>query len=205
MNKLESSNAGSRGAASPRSTVCVFCGSSHGADPVHTEAARSFGGGLARAGFDLVFGGGGVGLMGEVAVAVTGNGGHVTGVIPGFLRHLEPPLRISTELVVTETMADRKTRMFAGSDAFAVLPGGLGTLDEFSEVLTAAQLRLMKKPIVLVNVKNYWAPLVDLIEHFVAEGFAGAGVMELFQLAPSVEDAIRILMDRRDRARAPAG
>jgi uncharacterized protein (TIGR00730 family) len=187
-----------------RATVCVFCGSSHGADPVHTEAARRFGAGLAKAGFDLVFGGGDIGLMGEVARAVHYNGGHVLGIIPGFLRHLEPPMRISTKTVITESMAERKTRMFAASDFFAVLPGGLGTLDEFSEVLTAAQLRLMTKPIVLVNVKGYWTPLVELIGHFVAEGFAGAGVTELFQLAPDVDDAIRMLIDHREKAVAAA-
>jgi uncharacterized protein (TIGR00730 family) len=175
-----------------RPSICVFCGSSHGADPVYTEAAREFGTRMVEAGFDLVFGGGGVGLMGEVAMSVSRAGGGILGIIPTFLRHVEPPLRVASEIVITDSMNERKAKMFAAADGFAVLPGGLGTLDEFAEAFTAAQLRLHAKPIVLVNVKNYFAPLVKLIEHFVAEGFAGAHVTQLYHLAPTVDDAIAI-------------
>jgi len=175
-----------------RPAICVFCGSSHGADPAYTEAARRFGTLMVKEGFDLVFGGGGVGLMGEVALAVSKAGGKILGIIPSFLRHIEPPLNVSSEIVITESMNERKARMFAAADGFAVLPGGLGTLDEFAEAFTGAQLRLHAKPIVLVNVKDYFTPLVALIDHFVAEGFAGAGVKQLYQLAPTPEDAIRI-------------
>lgn len=183
-----------------RPTICVFCGSSHGANPVHTETAREFGTQMVEAGFDLVFGGGGVGLMGEVAMSVSRAGGRILGIIPKFLRHVEPPLRIASEIVVTDSMNERKARMTAAADGFAVLPGGLGTLDEFAEVLTGAQLRLHSKPIVLVNTRNYFAPLVSLIEHVVAEGFAGAHVTELYHVAPSVEDAIAIFRaDQRAR------
>ncbi|HEX5278473.1 MAG TPA: TIGR00730 family Rossman fold protein [Micropepsaceae bacterium] len=187
-------------------TICVFCGSSHGADPIYTEAARAFGGQMVEAGFDLVFGGGGVGLMGEVALSVNRSGGQILGVIPNFLRHVEPPLRVASQIVVTESMNDRKAKMTAAAGGFAVLPGGLGTLDEFAEVLTGAQLRLHNKPIVLVNIRNYFAPLVALLEHFIAEGFAGAHVAELYHLAPTVEDAIAIFRADRDRrkTRAPA-
>jgi uncharacterized protein (TIGR00730 family) len=87
--------------------------------------------------------------------------------------------------------------MFAACDGFAILPGGLGTLDEFAEAFTAAQLRLHAKPIVLVNVKNYWAPLIKLIDHFVAQGFAGAGVTGLFEVAPTVEDALKLFIEHR--------
>src|SRR5581483_9607294 len=175
-----------------RPTICVFCGSSHGADPVYTEAARRLGTLMVQAGFDLVFGGGGVGLMGEVASSVAKSGGRILGIIPTFLRHVEPPLKISSEIIVTETMNERKARMCAAADGFAVLPGGLGTLDEFAEVFTGAQLRLHSKPIVLINIKNYFAPLVSLIEHFVNEGFAGAHVTEIYHVAPSVEEALAI-------------
>jgi hypothetical protein len=175
-----------------RPTICVFCGSSHGANPVYTEAARRFGTLMVEEGFDLVFGGGGVGLMGETALAVSKAGGKILGIIPSFLRHVEPPLRVASEIVVTESMNERKARMFEAADGFAVLPGGLGTLDEFAEAFTGAQLRLHAKPIVLVNIQNYFAPLVRLIDHFVTEGFAGPGVKDLFQLAPTVEDAIAI-------------
>lgn len=179
--------------ASRRPRICVFCGSSHGADPIFTQTARRFGTALGTRGFDLVFGGGGVGLMGEVADAVHKAGGKVTGIIPSFLRHLEPPLQTSSELVITESMNERKARMFAAADGFAILPGGLGTLDEFAEVLTGAQLRLHAKPIVLVNVKDFYRPLTALIDHFIANGFAGAQVTELFHLAPDVEDALAFL------------
>ena len=179
-------------------TICVFCGSSHGADPIYTEAARAFGRQMVEAGFDLVFGGGGVGLMGEVALSVNRSGGQILGVIPTFLRHVEPPLRVASEIVVTESMNERKAKMTAAAGGFAVLPGGLGTLDEFAEVLTGAQLKLHKKPIVLVNIKNYFAPLVALLEHFIAEGFAGAHVSEIYHVAPTVEDAIAIFKADRD-------
>jgi len=175
-----------------RPTICVFCGSSHGADPVYTEAARQFGKQMVEAGFDLVFGGGGVGLMGEVASSVSKAGGRILGVIPTFLRHVEPPLQIESEIIVTDSMNERKARMCAAADGFAVLPGGLGTLDEFAEVFTGAQLHLHSKPIVLVNIKSYFKPLVALIEHFVNEGFAGAHVTEIYHVAPSVKDAIAI-------------
>ena len=157
-----------------------------------TEAARQFGTRMVEAGFDLVFGGGGVGLMGEVAMSVSRAGGGILGIIPTFLRHVEPPLRVASEIVVTDSMNERKAKMFAASDGFAVLPGGLGTLDEFAEAFTGAQLRLHSKPIVLVNIKNYFAPLVALIDHFVAEGFAGAHVTQLYHLVPTVDDAIAI-------------
>ena len=180
-----------------RQAICVFCGSSHGADPIYTETAREFGSAIAREGFDLVFGGGGVGLMGEVALSVSQGGGKVLGIIPGFLRHLEPPLEVASQIVITDSMNDRKARMFAAADAFAILPGGIGTLDEFAEVLTGAQLRQHAKPIVLINIKDYFAPLRALLDHFVSNGFAGAGINSLFQVAPTVKDAVKIFKDHR--------
>ena len=188
-----------------RPTICVFCGSSHGADPAYTEAARRFGTLMVQEGFDLVFGGGGVGLMGEVALAVSKAGGNILGIIPTFLRHVEPPLQVASQIVVTDSMNERKARMFEAADSFAVLPGGLGTLDEFAEAFTGAQLRLHAKPIVLVNIKNYFDPLLTLINHFVANGFAGAHVTQLIHLAPSVEDAIKILVAHQAaQAKQPA-
>lgn len=180
-----------------RQAICVFCGSSHGADPIYTKTAREFGSAIAREGFDLVFGGGGVGLMGEVALSVSQGGGKVLGIIPGFLRHLEPPLEVSSEIVITDSMNDRKARMFAAADGFAILPGGIGTLDEFAEVLTGAQLRQHAKPIVIVNIKDYFAPLRALLDHFVAHGFAAAGINSLYQVAPTVQDAVKIFKDHR--------
>ena len=188
-----------------RPTICVFCGSSHGADPAFSEAARRFGTLMVQEGFDLVFGGGGVGLMGEVALSVSKAGGHILGIIPSFLRHVEPPLKVASQIVVTDSMNERKSHMFAAADAFAVLPGGLGTLDEFAEAFTGAQLRLHNKPIVLVNIKNYFDPLLALIDHFVAHGFAGAGVKELIHVAPTVEAAMKFFVAQQAaRVKQPA-
>jgi len=189
-----------------RPAICVFCGSSHGAHPIYTETAKAFGTLMVARGFDLVFGGGGIGLMGEVAAAAANAGGKVTGIIPGFLRHVEPPLQISSEIVITESMNERKSLMFAASDAFAVLPGGIGTLDEFAEALTGAQLHVHTKPIVLVNVRGFFTPLVALLDHFAAEKFMRPEVMELIQLVPNVEDAIEAIAARlaATHAGAPA-
>ena len=178
---------------SRKPTICVFCGSSHGVNPIYTEVARSFGTRMVEAGFDLVFGGGGIGLMGEVAVAANKAGGKVLGIIPAFLRHLEPPLGISTELVITETMNERKARMFESADSFAVLPGGLGTLDEFSEAVTYAQLRQHAKPIVLVNANGFFDPLLGFIDRVVAEGFAREEAKALYRVVPDVADALAFL------------
>jgi hypothetical protein len=157
-------------------------------------------------GFDLVFGGGGVGLMGEVAGATAKAGGKVIGIIPSFLRHLEPPLEISSEIIITESMNERKARMFAACDAFAVLPGGIGTLDEFAEALTGAQLHVHAKPIVLVNVKEYFIPLIALLDHFIAEQFMRAEVKKLIQVVPTVEAAIDAIAAKvgADQAGAPS-
>ncbi|HEX4860240.1 MAG TPA: TIGR00730 family Rossman fold protein, partial [Rhizomicrobium sp.] len=111
--------------------ICVFCGSSPGADPAYARDARRFGALLAERGFDLVFGGGYVGLMGEVAHAARTGGAYVTGVLPDFLRHLEPPSHDAQRILVTPDLFERKKLMTSLSDGFAVLPGGLGTLDEF--------------------------------------------------------------------------
>lgn len=183
-----------------RVSVCVFCGSSHGRDPAYTKAAKRMGALLAENGYDLVFGGGGVGLMGEMALSMEAGGGGITGIIPSFLRHLEPPLKIPSRIETTETMNARKSRMSELADAFVVLPGGFGTLDEFADVLTGAQLHRHAKPIILVNVKNYFAPLLKLIDHFIAEEFVAPAGRKLFKVAASPEEAIRILRERGSSA-----
>ena len=179
-----------------RPAICVFCGSSFGNDPAYAESAQRFGTLLVESGYDLVFGGGGVGLMGTVAASVSSAGGKILGIIPDFLKHLEPPLHVASEIVVTETMNDRKAKMFTACDGFAVLPGGIGTLDEFFEALTYAQLRQHAKPIVIVNTKNYFGPLLALIDHLVAERFAHESIKGLMQVVETPEDAIKILADR---------
>jgi uncharacterized protein (TIGR00730 family) len=186
-----------------RPGICVFCGSSHGKDPAYTAAAQRLGELIVAEGFELVFGGGGVGLMGEVAASVAKHNGKILGIIPSFLRHLEPPLNVPSQIVVTETMSERKNKMFAAAEGFVVLPGGLGTLDEFAEAFTGAQLHLHKKPIVLVNVKNYFDPLIALIDKFVAEGFAQPPVKDLFQVVATPEEAMAIFVARHVSISSP--
>ena len=133
--------------------ICVYCGSGPGLKPAYANAARAFGRILATAQIGLVYGGGGLGLMGETARAVLRRGGHVTGVIPAFLSEREHMLLDVQELIVVDNMHERKHLMFVKSDAFVALPGGLGTLEEFVEQLTWSQLEQHQKPIVLANIR----------------------------------------------------
>ena len=154
------------------SSLCVFCGSRFGADPAAREVAVRLGELLAREGITLVYGGGGVGLMGLLANAALKGGGRVTGIIPRFLLQREAGHPALSETIVVETMHERKLRMFERSDAFVVLPGGIGTLEEFFEVLSWRTLGLHTKPIVIVDGGDYWRPLADLLRSVVEGGFA---------------------------------
>jgi len=183
---------------SEKPAICVFCGASHGRDPAYAAAARRFGELLVENGFSLVFGGGRVGLMGEVAEGVSTKDGDILGIIPGFLRHLEPPLRVRSRIIVTDTLNARKTQMFAAAMGFAILPGGLGTLDEFFEAYTEAQLHQHRKPIVLVNIGGYFAPLTGLIDHMVREGFIDQESRDLLLIADTPEEAVRLFAAARD-------
>ncbi len=167
-------------------SICVFCGARPGRDAVLAETARSTGTMLAQNRWRLVYGAGDIGLMGEVARTARGAGGACLGVIPQHLMAREAARRDLTHLVVTETMHERKKVMFANSDAIVVLPGGAGTLDEFFEVLTWAQIGLHRKPILLLDLAGYWQPLVALVEHVITQGFAEPGLRQLFTPAPDV-------------------
>ena len=180
--------------------ICVFCGSSCGDDPAYAKAARDFGTLIAQHGFRLVFGGGRIGLMGETAAGVTEQEGQILGIIPGFLRHLEPPLRAASKIVVTETLNERKTKMFEAAAGFAVLAGGLGTFDEFFEALTASQLKQHAKPIVVINTKNYFEPLLKLLEHAIAHGFADPAIKDLIEVVDTPQEAIKIFAAQRASA-----
>jgi uncharacterized protein (TIGR00730 family) len=151
--------------------VCVFCGASSGVDPQYMAAARAVGEGLARRGIGLVYGGGRVGLMGAVAEAALAAGGEVIGVIPQGLVDRELAHPELSELLVVETLHERKALMAERADAFIALPGGLGTLEELAEVLSWAQLELHTKPIGLLEVRDYWALLLAWLDFAVAEGF----------------------------------
>jgi uncharacterized protein (TIGR00730 family) len=168
-------------------TICVYCGSGSGVNPAYAEAARDLGKVLAENGIGLVYGGGSLGLMGETARSVISHGGRVTGVIPAFLSHREHMLLEAHELVVVENMHQRKHLMFLKSDAFVALPGGLGTLEEFVEQLTWAQLEQHQKPIVLLNVDGFWDPLLDLFARMQKEGFIRRGLELHIEIADKVE------------------
>ena len=170
--------------------ICVFCGSSHGANPRYSETARRLGTLIGTRGFSLVFGGGGLGLMGEVARAAGDEGANVVGILPRFLRFAEPPSRSTEELIITPDMQERKARMLALADAFVVLPGGLGTLDEIFEVLSTAQLKVHTKPIVLVNIDGHFDPVLALIEHVVQDGFARDSALKLYRVVATADAAI---------------
>jgi len=157
-------------------TVCVFCGSRTGHDPGHAEVARALGAGLARNGMTLIYGGGRVGLMGVIADAVMAGGGTAIGVIPRILEEIEVGHPGLSTLEVVETMHQRKERMYALSDAFVLLPGGIGSLDEGFEILTWRHLGLHDKPIVVLDREGYWRPLADMLDHIVQAGFAGEAV-----------------------------
>ncbi|MBI3197226.1 MAG: TIGR00730 family Rossman fold protein [Rhodospirillales bacterium] len=174
-------------------SLCVFCGARFGADHAARDIAVRLGELLAREGITLVYGGGGVGLMGLVANAALAGGATVVGVIPQFLLKREAGHPDLTETVVVETMHERKLQMFERSDAFVVLPGGLGTLEEFFEVLSWRTLGLHSKPIVIVDQGGYWEPLAALLRGVVEGGFAErthldhvAFVSDLDDLLPTI-------------------
>jgi len=173
-------------------SVGLFCGSSAGADPAWTEAATAFGRLLTEAGVRLVYGGGGTGLMGACARAVTAAGGRPLGVIPEFLRLPEVAYE-AAELVVVGSMHERKAVMFREADGFAVLPGGVGTLEEAIEILSWARLGLHAKPVVFLNAQGFWTPLLELFDHTVSQGFSPAGFTLAYQAVDRVEDILPAL------------
>jgi uncharacterized protein (TIGR00730 family) len=175
-------------------TVCVYCGSSGRVDEVYRAAATRLGVPLAKTGISLVYGGGRIGLMGLLADAVLASGGRVTGIIPKHLHEREVGHHGLSEMILVDDMHGRKRRMFELSDAFVTLPGGLGTLDETIEILTWKQLGLHDKPILLVDVAGYWAPLIDLINHAIASGFAGRDARKLYRVVSRVEDVVPALV-----------
>jgi len=177
--------------------LCVYCGSSDGADARYRAAATSLGTGLAARGIELVYGGGRNGLMGAVADAVLAGSGRVTGIIPVHLEHREVAHRGISELVVVADMHQRKRVMAERSDAFAVLPGGIGTLDETIEILSWRQLGLHQKPIFIIDVDGYWSPLAALFEHIVTARFAAPIVPALISFVPDVAALFAALDETR--------
>lgn len=180
-------------------SVCVFCGSLTGSDPVYAEAARDFGRRLAARGLGLVYGGGHVGIMGAVADGVLGAGGTVVGVIPASMVERELAHPGLTECLVVRTMHERKALMNARSDAFVALPGGIGTLDELFEAWTWAQLGVHRKPVALLDVGGFWGPLVALADHLSERGFLADDSRDMLLADRDPER----LLDRLDAWQAP--
>jgi uncharacterized protein (TIGR00730 family) len=171
-------------------TLCVYCGSSGAVAVPYRNAAAELGAGLAAAGIETVFGGGRVGLMGLLADAALAAGGRVTGIIPARLRDAELAHPGVTELVVVASMHERKRLMAERADAFAILPGGIGTLDEMFEILSWRQLDLHTKPIFLVDIGGYWAPLRKLLSHIVEAGFARLQTLGFVRVVPTVAELL---------------
>ena len=172
--------------------ICGYCGSGPGTDPAFVEAARAFGAILAKNGIGLVYGGGGDGMMGEIARAVLDHGGRVTGIIPEFLMSREHALR-SHNLVVTRDMHERKQKMFELADAFVALPGGVGTLEELVEQITWVQLGRHRKPVLLANIENFWEPLRALLEHMRQLEFIRSDLSFDLLVADKVDDILPML------------
>jgi uncharacterized protein (TIGR00730 family) len=179
--------------------ICVFCGSSTGSDAAYADAAKRLGAALARRGLELVYGGGTVGLMGTVANATLGAGGKVIGVIPRALQLRELAHVNLTSLHVTGSMHERKAKMAELSQGFIALPGGLGTLEEFAEIVTWAQLGIHARPCGLLDVKGYYRPLVAFLDQAVREGFVSPLHRELVM----VESDAEVLLDRFAAWKAP--
>ena len=172
------------------SSLCVFCGARFGVDPTARDVATRLGGLVAREKIKLIYGGGGVGLMGVVANAALAAGGTVIGIIPQFLLKREAGHPALSETVVVETMHERKLQMFERSDAIVVLPGGLGTLEEFFEVLSWRTLGLHTKPIVIVDHNGYWSPLAGLLRSVVDGGFADRSHLDHVAFVSDVEQVL---------------
>jgi hypothetical protein len=181
--------------------VCVFCGSSAGSNPEYARAARRLGASLAARGLGLVFGGGKVGLMGQVAQSVLDHGGEAIGVIPHWMVAKEVALTTVTDLRVVETMHERKMLMADLADGFVAMPGGVGTLDEFFEIWTWGQLGLHAKPFGLLNAGGYYTRLLAFLDHMAAEHF----IPDVHRRMVLEDDVEERLLDRMEQYQAPVG
>lgn len=181
-------------------SVCVYCGSSAGNDPRFAQAAQSFGAALARERIGLVYGGGNTGIMGLIARAVLEHGGHVTGIIPEFLKRRELGLEVAQEFLTVPDMHTRKRLMFERADAFVALPGGVGTLEELVEQLTWVQLGRHEKPVLILDVGGFWRPLLTLFAHMREQGFIKPEFEIRYLVAEKAEDVIGMLRQAARRA-----
>jgi uncharacterized protein (TIGR00730 family) len=178
-------------------SVCLFCGSSDRSLPAYTVAAQEFGAQTAAAGWRLVYGGGGVGLMGASARAAHEAGGRVLGVMPGFLRSRER-LFDEVETLVVTSMHERKTIMYDQSDAFVVAPGGVGTLEEVIEVLSWKRLDLHHKPVIFLNINGFWDTLLAAIETGIEQKMTPDSFRDAYSVVNTVEEAIALMQSADD-------
>lgn len=181
-------------------SICVYCGSSAQGPASHAAAAAELGRRMAERNIQLIYGGGRVGLMGIIADAVLAAGGEVIGIIPKFLDELEVGYFEATRLEIVDSMHERKSRMAELSDAFAVLPGGLGTMDETFEILTWRQLGLHDKPIIILNQDGYWTPAKQLIDHIIDNRYADPKAKDLVHFVDSI-DALFATLDTLPEAK----
>lgn len=175
------------------SSLCVFCGAQNAVPKHFLEMGAHLGEEMAKRGIRLIYGGGDCGVMGAVANAVMKAGGHAIGVFPRSLKNLENEHQSLSEIHLVESMHERKMKMFDLADGFAVLPGGFGTMDETFEVLTWKQLQFHQKPIIIVNYRDYWTPLVQLMDNIISIGFARPENAKLYKVVTEVDDVFKAL------------
>lgn len=169
------------------SNVCVYCGSGPGRNPAYLAAARNFGKLCAQQGIGIVYGGANIGIMGEIAQSALDAGGNVIGVLPKIWYNSPQMHEHLSELIITETMHERKQRMYELADAFVAFPGGIGTLEELVEMMTWSQLGHHTKPIAIANIDNFWQPLIALLEHMTDDEFIRDGFRVSFEVADTVD------------------
>ncbi|PHP68268.1 TIGR00730 family Rossman fold protein [Zhengella mangrovi] len=190
------------------SSICVYCGSSDGAREIYREAGFQLGQAIAAAGLRLVYGGGTRGIMGAVAEGAIAGGGKVSGIIPRFLMRKEAPEAAGNnldELIVTETMHERKHALFQRSDAFVAMPGGIGTVEEIVEMMTWAQLGHHTKPMVFGNIGGYWGPMIEMMDHMKAEGFIHTANRVQPMVIAEVAEIVPAILAAASTAPKPAG
>jgi uncharacterized protein (TIGR00730 family) len=184
-------------------TICVFASSSSRINSNYAIAASRLGSLLAQAKMDVVFGGGGIGLMGKLADAVLENGGTITGVIPSFMKDEGWDHSNVNEMIITSDMGERKKRMFAMADAVVALPGGVGTLEELTEAITLKQLGLFRGPIIILNTLNFYKSFVEFLEHMISGHFLRYEHKGMWEIADTPEEVMVYLTKNEDWLRDP--
>ena len=179
-------------------TICVFASSSSQIDERYVDAASELGSLLAREGMNVIYGGGGIGLMGVLADSVMGNGGSITGVIPSFMSDEGWGHPRVIDMIVTTDMGDRKKNMFSRANAVVALPGGIGTLEELTEAITLKQLGLFKGPVVILNTLGFYISFIDLLEHMISGNFLRKEHKEMWEIADTPEAVITALKNNRE-------